>query len=60
MDLIAVIAVVAVVGFAVWLLVTYVPMVQPIKTILIGFASLIVFLWLLRVLFGPIHVPVMR
>jgi hypothetical protein len=58
MDLISAIVIVAVVGFAVWLVVTYVPMPAPFKTILIAFVALILVLWLLRIVVGPVVVPI--
>jgi hypothetical protein len=53
MDLISAVVVVAVVGFIVWLLTTYVPMAQPFKTILVAFVVLVLVLWLLRFVLVP-------
>lgn len=51
MDLISVIVVLVVVGVALWLVETYVPMSPPIKTVLRVVVVLVLVLWLLR-LFG--------
>lgn len=51
MDLISLIIVFAVVGVVLWLVTTYIPMAQPIKTVLTVVVVLILCLWLLS-LFG--------
>lgn len=48
MDLISLIIVLAVVGFVLWLVITYIPMPQPVKTVIIAIAVLILVIWLLR------------
>lgn len=48
MDLISLVIVLVIVGVGLYLINTYVPMAQPIKTILNVVVVLIVCLWLLR------------
>jgi hypothetical protein len=54
MDLITFAITVALVGFVVWLLVTYVPMPPPIRTALVVIVALVLVLWAVRVFVGPI------
>lgn len=57
MPLIALLVWVAIIGLVVWLLVTYVPMPPPFKTLLIVLAVLVVALWILSSLgigLGPV------
>ena len=49
MSIIGLIVVLVIIGVLLWLLNTYVPMAQPIKTILNIVIILIVVLWLLQV-----------
>jgi len=51
MDLISFIVGVALVGFVLWLVITYVPMPQPFKQALIVIVVLLVVLWVLRFAF---------
>lgn len=51
MDILTLIVIVAVIGFVLWLAVTYIPMPVPIKNGLIALVALILLLWLLRILF---------
>lgn len=50
MDLISVLLVVAVVGFFVWLLITYVPMPPPIQTVIVVVTAIVLVLYVLRAL----------
>lgn len=54
MDLITLIVVLAFVGFVTWILVTYVPMPPPFKQVLVGIVILLVVLWVVRILVGPV------
>lgn len=47
-SLINLIIIVAVIGFIVWILITYVPMPEPIRRALIVIACLGLLLWFLR------------
>jgi len=58
MDLISVIVVLAVLGFLLWLVITYVPMPPPFKNVLLAVVILLVVLWVLRVIVGPL--PLVR
>jgi hypothetical protein len=58
MDLITFAVTVALIGFLVWLLVTYVPMPVPIRTALVVVVALVIVLWAIRAFVGPI--PVVR
>jgi hypothetical protein len=49
MDLITLIVTLVVIGFVLWILVTYVPMPDPYRKVLIAIVILLVVLWLLRV-----------
>jgi hypothetical protein len=53
MSLITLIIVLAVVGFAVWLLTTYVPMPRPIRLAIIAIVVLVLVVWVLRALGVP-------
>ncbi len=59
MDIVTVMVVLVVVGVALWLINTYVPMAAPIKTILNVVVVLILCIWLLRVFgimgSGPVY-----
>lgn len=50
MPLINLILIVAIIGFVLWLVTTYVPMPQSIKTILVVFVALMICFWLLGLL----------
>jgi len=51
----------AVFGFLVWLLVNYVPMVEPVKRAIIVIAVVVMVLYVLRVLgVGDVPVPRLR
>ena len=54
MDLITFAVTVALIGFVVWLLVTYVPMPAPIRTALVVIVAIVLVLWALRLFVGPI------
>lgn len=47
----------ALVGLVVWLIITYIPMPAPFKTVITVVAVLFVILWLIRVL-GIADVPI--
>lgn len=48
--------VLVVVGFVLWLILTYIPMADPIKKIIIAVAVLVLCLWLLST-FAGVRVP---
>ena len=48
MSLIALIVTLAVVGLIVWLVVTYIPMPEPFKTVIVAVAVLVLLLWVLQ------------
>jgi len=48
MDLLTLIVTLAVIGFVLWLLVTYVPMPPPFRTALVVLVVLLVVLWVIR------------
>lgn len=52
--------VLAIVGFALWLLSTLVPMEPRVKTAIIGFVLLLCFLYLIQVLTGHQILPGLR
>jgi hypothetical protein len=51
MDLISLVVVLAILGFVLWLVTTYIPMPPPFKNVLIVIVVLLVVLWVLRVVF---------
>ena len=59
MGLIELLVVLAVIGFLSWLLITYVPMPQPIRMAMIVVATLVVILLVLRA-FGIGDIPLPR
>ena len=60
MSLIGLVFVLVIVGVGLWLLNTYVPMAQPIKTIINVVVILCVFLWLIQAFGFDMHVPLIR
>lgn len=54
MDLLTLALTLAVIGFVVWLLATYVPMPPAYKQVFVGVMILLVVVWLLRILLGPL------
>lgn len=61
MDIVTLVIVLILIGVALWLINTYIPMAAPIKTILNVVVVIVVILWLLQV-FGISHLylPVRR
>lgn len=59
MSLISLVLTLAVVGFILWLIVTYVPMVAPIKNVILVVVVIVVVLWLMQV-FGVVGPNVPR
>jgi hypothetical protein len=59
-GLIEFIVVAAVIGLAVYLITTYIPMPEPIRKIIIVVACLVVLLVLVRALVGDIQMPRLR
>ena len=61
MTIIGVILVLIVIGVALWLLNTYVPMAAPIKAIINALAVILIIVWLLQI-FGlfSAHVPPLK
>ncbi len=57
MDLLTFIVVLALIGFCLWLVVTYVPMPDPWQKLIIAVVVLIVVLWLVRALVPGASVP---
>jgi hypothetical protein len=43
---------IAIVGFVVWLVITYVPMPEPFRRIVVALVILILLIWLVRALAG--------
>lgn len=61
MGLIELVVLLAVVGFLVWMVVTYIPMPPPFKTAIIAIVVIVLVLWVLRMFVGDIPiVPVHR
>lgn len=57
MDLISIIIVLVVFGVVWWLVTTYIPMPQPVKTVITVIVVLVLCLWLLQVFgIGNFHV----
>jgi hypothetical protein len=54
MDLVTFAVTVALIGFLVWLLVTYVPMPPPIRTALVVIVAVAIVLWAIRWLGFPV------
>ncbi len=50
MDLLSLIVVIAIVGFVVWAITTLIPMPAPFKQVIIGFACLVLCLYVLQAL----------
>jgi len=59
MGLIELLIIIAVIGFLVWALTTYVPMAAPFKTAIIVLAVIVLILYVLRVL-GIGDIPLRR
>lgn len=53
MSLITLVLVLAVVGLVVWLITNYVPMPQPVKTVIIAIVVIVLVIWVLRALGVP-------
>ena len=51
-GLITLVLVLAVIGFCVWLVVTYIPMPAPMKTAIYVIVVVVLILWILRALVG--------
>lgn len=58
MDLLTLIVTLAVIGFACWIVVTYVPMPEPIKRALVVIVVLVILIWLVRALALGTIVPI--
>ena len=52
MDLLTLIILLAVIGFAVWLVITYIPMPAPFKQVIVVIVVLVVLLFVVRALIG--------
>lgn len=59
MSLLTFLVVAAIIGLVVWLLVTYIPMPQPIRTLIVVVAVLVLVLYLIQGigLLGPLNQP---
>lgn len=57
MDLIQLLVLLIIIGMLMWFINTYIPLTQPIKTIINVVVVLIILLWLLR-LFGIANYPI--
>lgn len=57
MDLITLVVGLVIIGVALWLIETYVPISPPIKVVIRVVVVLVIVLWLLR-LFGLGHIPI--
>ncbi len=60
MDVVSLLIVLVILGVALYLIETYVPMSPPIKTVIRVVVVLIIVVWLLRVLLGPVAFPRLR
>jgi len=60
MDLISLIVGVAVLGFVLWLITTYVPMPSLFKQALTVLIVIVVVVWVVRIMFGPITIAPVR
>jgi len=49
-ELLTILVVLAVVGFALWLVTTYIPMPEPFKKVIVVIAVLVLLVWVVRVL----------
>lgn len=59
MTILGVLLGLAIFGFILWLIVTYIPMPEPIRTIIIAVAVIALILWLLQGVgaLGPLNTP---
>lgn len=55
-DLITLIVVLALIGFCLWLVLTYIPMPPPFKTALIVVIVVLIILYLVRLLVGDLRI----
>ena len=62
MGLLSLLLTLVIFGFIMWLIVTYVPMPEPIRTIVIAVAVIFLIVWLLNMtgLLGSLNVPIGR
>jgi hypothetical protein len=60
MGLISLIVMLVILGLALYLVETYIPMSPPIKTVLRVVVVLVLVLWLLRLFVGDIRLPPLR
>jgi len=60
MDLISFLILAVLLGLAVWVINTYVPLPQPIKTIILVAVCLVLVLVLIRALVGEVRFPALR
>lgn len=60
MTLLGLILVLAVFGFVLWLITTFIPMPEPVKTIIIAVAVLFLLLWVLQAVgvLGGLNTPI--
>lgn len=60
MSIISLMVGLAIFGFALWLVTTYIPMAEPIRRIIIAVAVLFLILWLLQGIgfLGPLNTPI--
>jgi len=47
-NIIQLLLVIVILGFCLWLVVTYIPMLPPMKNLLVGVVVLVIVLWILR------------
>jgi hypothetical protein len=52
LSLVTLIVILAIIGFALWLVVTYIPMPVPFQRVILVVVAVLVLVWLLRVLLG--------
>jgi len=60
MDLITFLILCVILGFAAWMITTYVPMPPPVKNIVVIAVVLVLLLILVRGLVGDVHLPRLR
>lgn len=60
MGLISLILLLAVVGFVVWLVITYIPMPEPMKKVIVVLVVIVLILYVLQAVTGDLALPRLR
>jgi hypothetical protein len=58
MSILGLILALAVIGFVLWLILTFIPMPQPIKTIIVAVVCILLVIWLLSWFVPGINTPI--